>query len=104
MLLFVGAAAFAAAVAMETLGHWQTGLRPQDSSYAAMVYTSSALTGQIAAAVAIMALFAIARHLVGRLDAVRRGTFETTALLAHYGAAQGLAGLVLIHGFPRVVG
>jgi cytochrome c oxidase subunit I+III len=80
------------------------GLRPTASSYGALVYMAVVLGGQIAFAVAIMSLFAIARHFAGTLDRERRLTYETTALLAWYGAAQTAAGLLLVHGFPRAIG
>jgi cytochrome c oxidase subunit I+III len=35
---------------------------------------------------------------------VRRNVYDNLALLWHYGTAQGLLGLALIHGFPRMVG
>jgi cytochrome c oxidase subunit I+III len=63
-----------------------------------------ALTAQIVLAIALMVPFAIARYLTGALDHVRRVTFESTALLICYAAAQGLFGLLLIHLFPRAVG
>jgi cytochrome c oxidase subunit I+III len=66
-----------------------------------MVYAAGGLSGQVAAAVLLMALVAAARMIVGRTDRVRRNTFDHTKLLAWYCAAQGLVGLVLIHGFPR---
>jgi cytochrome c oxidase subunit I+III len=104
LLLLIGAAALLAALAVEGFGHWQMGLRPTASSYGALVYMAVVLGGQIAFAVAIMSLFAIARHFAGTLDRERRLTYETTALLAWYGAAQTAAGLLLVHGFPRAIG
>jgi cytochrome c oxidase subunit I+III len=46
----------------------------------------------------------MARHLAGKLDAVRRVTYDSYALLYHYAVAQSLLGLGLIHGFPRLIG
>jgi cytochrome c oxidase subunit I+III len=65
---------------------------------------ASALSGQLAAATAIMAAFTIARHVAGKLDSERRQCVETTALLAWYTAGQALVGLLLVHGFPRMIG
>lgn len=104
VFLFVGAACLAGGVGIDVLGHWKTGLQANQNSYAALVYVGSGLTGQLVFAVVIMTLFTIARHLAGRLDTVRRGTFENTALLAYYTAGQCLVGLLLVHGFPRVIG
>ena len=44
-----------------------------------------------------------ARYLTGRLDRERRVSFDNGALLYYYTAAQILVGLVLVHGFPRMV-
>jgi cytochrome c oxidase subunit I+III len=104
VLIFGGAACLLGATAIEILGHWQSGLRPTASAYAAMVYMASALTGQLVFAVVIMTGFAIARYFTGRLDRERRVTFENTALLNYYTAGQGLLGLLIVHGFPRAMG
>jgi cytochrome c oxidase subunit I+III len=53
---------------------------------------------------AVMALYTLARSLAGRLDAVRRVTFDNTMLLWHYAVAQGIVGLALTYGFPLAVG
>jgi cytochrome c oxidase subunit I+III len=104
LLLVAGSGALAAAVIVELAGHWQAGLRPTQSGYSALVYMASVLNGQLAAAVIVMALFAVARHFAGRLDRERRMTFDSTALLAWYTAAQAALGLLLVHGFPRAIG
>jgi cytochrome c oxidase subunit I+III len=104
ILLIAAGLGLVGAVALDAWGHWQTGLVPTDSAYAAMVYTATGLTGQVAAAVLLMVLFTAARLVVGRTDRERRNSFDHTALLAYYCAAQGLFGLLLIHGFPRVMG
>jgi cytochrome c oxidase subunit I+III len=103
-LLSAGALCLAGGVAAEVFGHWQSGLRPTQNAHAAMVYMGSVLNGQLAAAVVIMAGFAAARYLTGRLDRRRRVPFECTALLTYYTAGQGLVGLLLVHGFPRAIG
>jgi cytochrome c oxidase subunit I+III len=102
-LLVLGALALVAGVGVEVWAHWQTGLTPTQNAYGALVYTAAGLNAQIVAAVLVMALVVAARLLVGKTDRVRRNSFDHTKLLAWYGAAQGLVGLVLIHGFPRAV-
>ena len=104
ILLAVGTVSLVGGVAIEITAHWQTGLRPADSSYSAMVYMASVLTGQVVAAVVIMSLFTAARYFTGRLDRERRVTFDNTALFALYAAGQGVLGLALVHGFPRLIG
>ncbi|MGY3622523.1 cytochrome c oxidase subunit I [Bradyrhizobium sp. USDA 10063] len=102
--LFAGAACVVMAVVVEIAGHWLSGLRPTGNAYAAMVYMASALTGQLAFAIAIMVAFTMARYFSGLLHAQRRASFESTALLIYYTAAQSIVGLLLVHGFPRLIG
>ncbi len=103
LLVLLGALLSVFAVYLELLCHWKTGLSPVNSSYGALVYMSSVLNGQLVFAVLLMSLFVIARHFTGKLDRVRFASLENTNLLAYYTAAQALAGLLLIHGFPRMV-
>jgi len=51
-----------------------------------------------------MGLFTLARHLAGKLDGRRRVTFDNYRLLYHYAVGQSLLGLLLVHGFPRMIG
>jgi cytochrome c oxidase subunit I+III len=51
----------------------------------------------------VFAAFLLARKLTGRLNQRRRVTFDNFALLWHYATAQGLLGLLLVHGFPRLL-
>ncbi len=104
LLLVLGTTCLIAAAAVEFGGHWQRGLRPTENSYSALVYMASLLTCQVIAAVAVMSIFTVARYMAGKLDRARRVTFENTALLAIYAAGQGVVGLILIHGFPRLIG
>lgn len=103
ILIILGVIGLASAVAIEVWSHWNTGLRPTTSSYGAMVYMASILSGQIVVAVVVMSLYTLARYFAGKLDRVRRVTFDNTKLLAYYVVGQALFGLVLIHGFPRLV-
>ncbi|WP_144864801.1 cytochrome c oxidase subunit I [Mesorhizobium sp. J18] len=103
-LIFLAIVCLVGSIAVETAGHWQSGLSPSQSSYGAMVYMSIVLFGQLVFALVIMGFFVIARHVAGKLDRERRVSFENMALLYHYTTAQSLFGLALIHGFPRLVG
>ncbi|MEX0807174.1 MAG: cytochrome c oxidase subunit I [Dongiaceae bacterium] len=89
---------------LDLCGVWQTGLRPDDSSYAALVYTFIVIEGLLVASAIVMALFTIARSIAGLLTPIRRVTFDNTMLLWHYAVAQGLIGLLIVHGFPRIAG
>ncbi len=93
-----------AAFMLETCGHLTTGLNPGENAYGAMVYLGAVLFAQLVLALLIMGLFTLARHLAGKLDAVRRVTYDNYALLYYYTVAQSLLGLGLIHGFPRLIG
>ncbi|BBK35957.1 cytochrome c oxidase subunit I [Allostella sp. ATCC 35155] len=101
--LVVGACLLATAVATEILGHIEMGLEPQATAYAAMVFLAGALAGQVVAAVLVMALFVAARILCARTDRERRNSFDHTLQLARYAVGQSLFGLLLVHGFPRLV-
>ena len=51
-----------------------------------------------------MGLYTIARWLAGKLDSVRRTTFDNTMLFWYYTVGQGVAGLLVVYGFPKLVG
>ncbi|WP_028033126.1 cytochrome c oxidase subunit I [Chelativorans sp. J32] len=103
-MLALAAGCLLAAFLAEVWGHWMTGLRPAQNSYGAMVYMASVLNFQVVFACVVLAGFAIARYLTGKLDAERRVGYENAALLYYYAAGQMLLGLVLVHGFPRLAG
>jgi cytochrome c oxidase subunit I+III len=88
---------------LEVLAHWRAGLRPDADAHAAMVYMASFLQLQLILALVVMAAFAVARRLAGLLNRRRRVVFDNLALLWHYTVAQGLVGLLLLHGFPRLL-
>ena len=100
--LLVAIAALAAALAIDLFGHRD--LSPTASSYAAIVGMLLSLEGFFVALVMVMGLFALARRHAGMLDRERSATFDNTRLMLHYTVGQSLVGLVLIHGFPRLVG
>ena len=101
--LLLALALLPAALGIELYGHWQSGLRPSTSGYAAAVYMLSVLQGQLVLVLVVMGAFTLARSWCGRLDGVRRVTFDNTMLLWHYAVAQGLVALLLTHGFPRTL-
>ena len=85
-------------------GLFASGLAPTDSAYGAVVYLIFSLEGFYVTVVVAMAAYTIARAVAGKLNNVRRVTFENTMLFWHYTVAQSLAGLVLVHAFPRLAG
>ena len=87
----------------DAYAQWQSGLRPQTDAYGGMVYLAAFLQLQMIAIIAAMVLFVIARLVTGQLDVVRRNAFDCLALMWHYAVGQGLFGLALVHGFPRLM-
>jgi cytochrome c oxidase subunit I+III len=92
---------FAAGFAVDLWSH--RGLSPSASSYGAVLALLISLEGFYGVAIGAMALYTAAYHRAGRLDRVRRAVFDNTRLFWHYAVAQSLAGLALVHGFPRLV-
>ncbi len=90
-----------AASALELYAH--RALSPRASSYGATVQAFVAFNGLCAIAATILALYALARRVAGRLDRERRNVFDNARLLWHYVVGQNLAGLLLVHGFARWV-
>jgi cytochrome c oxidase subunit I+III len=104
---FVGAIGLAVvslcgSLGVEVLSHWRAGFRPDADAHGALAYMASFLQLQLLLALVVMAGFAIARCLAGMLSRRRRVVFDNLALLWHYTVAQGLFGLLLVHGFPRI--
>ena len=96
-------AALGAAFGLDLHAQRAAGVSPDESSHGAAVFALIALQGLYVAFVTVMGAYAIARAVTGRLDHCRRATFDSTRLLAHYTAAQGIVGLIVVHGFPRLV-
>ena len=93
---------FAAGFALDWGTHAQ--LSPRASAYGAAVHLVLAVEAFFGVIVFVLALFALARQFAGRLDAVRRVTFDNARLYWHYTVAQSVLGLAVVHGFPRWVG
>jgi cytochrome c oxidase subunit I+III len=100
----LGVATYVAAITMDGWSQWASGLRPDGSGYSALVFMSSVLQAEIAIPCVLMAGFLVVRLAAGRFDATRRVMFDNLALLWGYGIAQALFGMLLTHGFPRLVG
>ncbi|RDI61125.1 cbb3-type cytochrome c oxidase subunit I [Microvirga subterranea] len=84
--------------------HWQTALSPSAHAYGAAVYGIIAFQILFVGTSVIMGLYTIARWLAGKLDSVRRATFDNTMLFWYYTVGQGTAGLLVVYGFPKLVG
>ncbi|WP_046865419.1 cytochrome c oxidase subunit I [Microvirga massiliensis] len=92
------------ALAVDLSAHWNTGLSPKVHAYGAAVYGLISLQGLLVGVTFIMGLYTIARWLAGKLDSVRRSTFDNVMLFWAYTAGQGLVQILVIYGFPRVIG
>jgi cytochrome c oxidase subunit I+III len=101
--LFAAIPLAAGGVAAQFYGDWQAGLSPETHSYGAVLYAFASWQGFFTAVLAVMALYTAARSLCGKLNHVRRGTFDNTALLWHYTTAQGLVTLAVVTFFPRLI-
>jgi cytochrome c oxidase subunit I+III len=94
-------ALFAAGFAADLYTHRD--LSPGGSGYGAAIGLLLFLEGFYAAVLLAMGLFTLARHRAGLLDETRRAVYDNTRLFWRYVVAQSLAGLALVHGFPRLV-
>jgi cytochrome c oxidase subunit I+III len=98
------AAALSAGFAVDVTAHLGVDLAPSRDSYAALVWLAIGLQGQLVVTLVIAAGFVMARYWARKLDKERRLSFQTMSLLWLYAIGQGLFGLLLTHGFPRLVG
>jgi cytochrome c oxidase subunit I+III len=101
--LVAAVACLAGAFGVDLAGHCASGLRASASGYGAVVYLIVSLNGFYVTIVVAMALFTAARRMAGKLDRVRRVTFENTQLFWQYTVAQSLVGLALVHLVGRVL-
>ena len=92
------------ASAVDLWAQWQTALSPSAHAYGAAVYAIMSLQIFFVLTTLIMGAYTIARWLAGKLDSVRRTTFDNTMLFWFYTVGQGLVGLLVVHGFPRLTG
>jgi len=79
-------------------------LSPSAHAYGAVVYAIMSLQIFFVLTTLVMGIYTIARWLAGKLDSVRRTTFDNTMLFWYYTVGQGLVGLLVVHGFPRLTG
>jgi cytochrome c oxidase subunit I+III len=92
------------AAAIDFWTQWETSLSPSAHAYGAAVYAIVSLQIFFVLTTFIMGIYTIARWLAGRLDSVRRTTFDNTMLFWYYTVGQGLIALLVVHGFPRLTG
>ena len=95
--------ALVGAAGLDGIGFWQAGVRPTEDAYGASVFALMSFQGFLACVLTLMVSFTIVRWVSGRLDRVRRVTFDNTALLFQAVAAQGLAIVMVLHVLPRLI-
>jgi cytochrome c oxidase subunit I+III len=103
VLVAGGIALLVTALVLEIWGHWSDGLRPKVDAHAAMVAMASFLQAQLVIPAIVFSGFVLVRLALNRIDTRRRAMVDNLMLLWLYAAGQGLVGLILVHGFPRVV-
>ncbi len=103
-LMALGVSALVAATALDVGALRSAGLAPDKDAFGAVTFMAPLLQTQVTAAVVVIALFTLARLWAGRLTAARRVVFDTLRLLWLYALGQGTLGLILTHGFPRLMG
>jgi cytochrome c oxidase subunit I+III len=104
LALVMATVCLAASLAVDLAARLDAGQRPDREAHDALTYMGIVLQGQLVAALVLMTAYCLARRMAGKLHAGRRNTFDNTSVLFHYACAQGLLGLALTHGFPRLVG
>jgi len=104
LFLLLAIVTVCASLSVDALGHWRSGQRPDASGYTAMVYLAVVLQLELVVGLVVITLYTLARLAAGRLDRLRRATFDNLSLLWQYTVCQGLIGLLLVHGFPRFIG
>ena len=87
----------------DILALWQAGLRPTVHAHAAVSYALLVWQGQHLCVAILMACYLVARSWAGMLDGTRRLSFDNTMLFWLYTVGQGIVGLALLHGLPRLL-
>ena len=101
--MFVAIACAAGAIAVQWQAHAHTGLDPSAHGYGAVVYAGLALQALHVVVLLAMVAYTLARLWCGRLDAVRRITFDNTCIMGHYVVAQGIVLVIALEVAPRLV-
>lgn len=100
----LAAVCLVAALLCDLYGFTSAGLVPDADSFAALSYLAVGLQGGLVLLLTLAAVYVIARYAKGLLNVERRLTYQTTYLLWMYAVVQGTVGLLIVHGFPRLVG
>jgi len=103
LFLLTALALMLAASGAEFLSLMEVGLQPEEHSHSAISWTLVCLQATHVVVCLMMVLYTQARSWCGMLDGERRVVFDNTRLFFLYTCAQGVAGLALLHLFPRLL-
>ncbi|NKE45401.1 cytochrome ubiquinol oxidase subunit I [Roseomonas frigidaquae] len=101
--LLAGLALLAAGFAADGWALWQGPIRPTLHAYGASAWGLFVWQATHVAIALLMGGYTLARSLAGKLGGQRRLSIDNTRLFWLYTAGQGAVGLVLLHGFPRLL-
>ncbi|WP_328734352.1 cbb3-type cytochrome c oxidase subunit I [Falsiroseomonas selenitidurans] len=104
LALLAAMALLVAGLAADGWALWQGPVRPTLHAYGASAWAIFAWQGFHGAVALLMGGYTLARSLTGRLGGQRRLTLDNTRLFWLYTTGQGSLGLLLLHGFPRLLG
>jgi cytochrome c oxidase subunit I+III len=103
LALLLAMALFAAGAWADLSALWSGGVQPQAHAYGAASFAIASWQAVHVAIALLMAGYTLARSLAGMLDGQRRLTMDNTRLFWLYVAAQGAAGLGMLHVVPRLL-
>ncbi|KWT73902.1 putative cytochrome c oxidase chain I protein [Variovorax sp. WDL1] len=94
----------AGAFGIDLLAQAQAGLNPQAQAWSATVAMLLAYQGLHVVVLMMMGAYLLARSFSGRLQPQARATLDNTLPLWHCATLQGIGGLLLVQGLPRLLG
>ncbi|MGG5886615.1 cbb3-type cytochrome c oxidase subunit I [Falsiroseomonas sp. HC035] len=103
ILLLAGLALLAGGLLADGWSLWQGVIHPTVHAYGAASWGMYVWQAAHVLIALLMGGYTLARSLAGMLDGERRLTMDNTRLFWLYTVGQGLVGLALLHGFPRLL-
>jgi cytochrome c oxidase subunit I+III len=103
LALLAGLGLLASGLAADAWALWQGPIRPTLHAYGASAWGLFVWQSAHVAIALLMGGYTLARSLTGKLGGQRRLTLDNTRLFWLYTVGQGSVGLVLLHGFPRLL-
>ncbi|WP_439599237.1 cbb3-type cytochrome c oxidase subunit I [Falsiroseomonas sp.] len=103
LALLAGIGLLAGGLAADGWALWQGPIAPTLHAYGASAWGLFVWQAAHVAIALLMGAYTLARSLAGKLGGPRRLTLDNTRLFWLYTVGQGAVGLVLVHGFPRLL-